>query len=293
MKLLYSFLCVAVVTVFVEAKITHSELAENKAKGLRLMSLENGVDPIWKTEEERLDLVRGHINFFDITEVFDPDAPIGSERKTANHPPYRPPTHQSEVKAIIANLSLPNIKSHVNHLTQYNNRYPTDETGAQASKWILKTVQDIIAKYPKRGATVKPFHHPGWNQTSVIARIPGSIESAVTIVGAHLDSFNHEFTFGRAPGADYDATGCASLLETFRALLASGFKPTKPVEFHWYSAQNIGNVGSLAVAQSYKKAGTEVKAMMNVDGTAYVKPMTTPVFGIVQANTFPKYMGSD
>jgi len=41
-------------------------------------------------------------------------------------------------------------------------------------------------------------------------------------------------TTSRAPGADDDGSGSVNLLEAFRVLVTSGFKPTTPVEFHWY-----------------------------------------------------------
>lgn len=38
-------------------------------------------------------------------------------------------------------------------------------------------------------------------------------------------------------GADDDGSGTVTILESYRALLASGFAPGRPVEFHWYSAE--------------------------------------------------------
>lgn len=36
-----------------------------------------------------------------------------------------------------------------------------------------------------------------------------------------------------APGADDDGSGTVTILEAYRALLASDFKPSRPLEFHW------------------------------------------------------------
>lgn len=38
-------------------------------------------------------------------------------------------------------------------------------------------------------------------------------------------------------GADDDGSGTVTILEAYRALLESGFKPNRTVEFHWYSAE--------------------------------------------------------
>ncbi|KAG6864152.1 hypothetical protein C0991_012007 [Blastosporella zonata] len=264
MKLLYS-LCVAFVTTSVQAKVTYTELAENRAKGLHLLSLQPDVDPVWKTEDEKLDLMRADVNFMDVTEVFDPDEPRVPLRKTSNLLTYPPPRHQAQVKKIITTLSLPNIKNHVNSLSDFHDRYVSTQGGADAADWILRTVQAIIAKYPGTGATVKAFPH-SWPQHSTIASIPGKTHGPVTIVSAHVDTINLDYgqLYERAPGSDDDATGCAELLEAFRALLQSGFKPTTPVEFQWVSGEEPGSIGSQAIANSYKRAGVQVKGMMNI-----------------------------
>lgn len=38
-------------------------------------------------------------------------------------------------------------------------------------------------------------------------------------------------------GADDDGSGTVTILEAYRALLASEFRPVRNVEFHWYSAE--------------------------------------------------------
>ena len=81
-----------------------------------------------------------------------------------------------------------------------------------------------------------------------------------------MDSINlSNPTSGRAPGADDDGTGSVNLLEGFRVLLAAGFKPTNPVEFHWYAGEESGLLGSQAIATAYKSAGKQVKAFMELD----------------------------
>jgi leucyl aminopeptidase len=72
-----------------------------------------------------------------------------------------------------------------------------------------------------------------------------------------------------------------TILESYRALLASDFHPVRPVEFHWYSAevnhfnvwcvlslmfsfQEGGLLGSQAVAQHYEARGLKVYAMSQV-----------------------------
>lgn len=64
MRLQSLFGIVLTAIVFVHAApISSSEIEINAAKGLRLISVEEGVKPVWKTEEETLDLVRAKIQF--------------------------------------------------------------------------------------------------------------------------------------------------------------------------------------------------------------------------------------
>ncbi|KAG6844532.1 hypothetical protein H0H87_006116, partial [Tephrocybe sp. NHM501043] len=268
MRLFANLLSIIFAAISARAIVTRTELADNTAKGLRLISLEEGADPVWKTEEEALDLRRAHIHFFDVTEVYDPDVPITASQSSFAAVTYAAPSHQTEVKEIIANLSLSNMQSYLGNLTAFNNRYYKSQTGVDATNWIVSTVNSIITQYPNSGATVKAFTHT-WIQSSIIARIPGTTTGPVTILGAHMDSINlSNPTSGRAPGADDDGSGSVNLIEAFRALLAAGFKPTTPVEFHWYSGEEAGLLGSQAIAKSYKSASTQVKAMLQLDMTA-------------------------
>lgn len=70
--------------------------------------------------------------------------------------------------------------------------------------------------------------------------------------------------WGRSPGADDDGSGTVTILEIFRALVNTGFRPQRPVEFHWYSAEEAGLLGSQAIAQNYEKKGVDVLAMIQV-----------------------------
>ena len=109
-----------------------------------------------------------------------------------------------------------------------------------------------------------------WTQSSIIAKIQGSSNNTapIVILGAHMDSINlNSPTSGRAPGADDDGTGTVNLIEILRALVAADWKPKTPVEFHWYSGEEGGLLGSQDIASSYADKGVKVKAMMQLDMT--------------------------
>ena len=114
--------------------------------------------------------------------------------------PVPPPSHQSAVHALIADLSLSNMQSNLKSLTAFNNRYYKSTTGQQSAQWIFDKLTTIAAG--KSGVTVTKFTH-SWIQFSVIARIAGTTSGPVTILGCHQDSINlNSPSSGRAPGAD-------------------------------------------------------------------------------------------
>ncbi|KDQ06893.1 hypothetical protein BOTBODRAFT_149467 [Botryobasidium botryosum FD-172 SS1] len=263
--------------------VSSQEFSKNVAKGLRLLSLSES-EFVWKTEDEKLELMKADAQFFDVTDTYEIDVankvfePIVRVQAT-----YAAPSHKAEVTPILATLSTANLQNYLATLTAFNNRYYKSTTGAQASQSILNTVKGIAAG--ASGVTVTEFTHT-WGQSSIIARFGGT--GPVTVLGAHIDSINsRDPTNGRAPGADDDGSGTVTLIEVFRALVAAKFKPTSPVEFHFYSGEEAGLLGSQAVSAQYKSAGTAVKAMLQIDMTAYVAPGKPEVFGLISDNVDP------
>src|SRR6202008_3109734 len=113
---------------------------------------------------------------------------------------------------------------------------------------------------------------PNWKQKSVIATITGTDNpNEVVVIGGHLDSINQSNTgeTGRAPGADDDASGVASLTEVYRQMIASGYKPKRTLKFMAYAAEEVGLRGSQEIATSFANAGTNVVGVMQLDMTNY------------------------
>lgn len=117
------------------------------------------------------------------------------------------------------------------------------------------------------------FKH-SWGQNSIIATIPGKTNSTV-VIGAHQDSINLWLpSVLAAPGADDDGSGTVTILEAFRVLLQSEDiiqgNHENTLEFHWYSAEEGGLLGSQAIFSSYEKDDRDVKAMLQQDMTGYI-----------------------
>ncbi|KAF5362002.1 hypothetical protein D9756_002281 [Leucocoprinus leucothites] len=275
-------LVLAAITFVHAAPVSHEEIAENSAKGLHLLQLSEDGEPVWKTDEEELELKRKGTNFFDVTETYELELELQKERTNggaSTAATFPAPSHQSQVTPLLSQLSTSNMQSYLSSLTAFNNRYYKAQSGADASAWILSKVKSIISG--RSDITASAFSH-SWVQPSTIVKIAGtSASSPVTILGAHMDSINlSNPTSGRAPGADDDGTGTVNLIEALRVLVASGFKPSTPLEFHWYSGEEAGLLGSNAIATSYKNAGIKVKAFMELDMSGYFKPGSKEVMAL-------------
>jgi Zn-dependent M28 family amino/carboxypeptidase len=64
-------------------------------------------------------------------------------------------------------------------------------------------------------------------------------------------------------------SGVVALLETLKILIQGGFSPLRTVEFHFYSAEEAGLRGSQDIAVAYKKKGTKVAGMLELDMCGY------------------------
>lgn len=53
------------------------------------------------------------------------------------------PSHQTQVTPLLNSISTSNMQSYLTTLTNFNNRYYTASTGAQASTWIQTTLKSV------------------------------------------------------------------------------------------------------------------------------------------------------
>ncbi|KAJ5708126.1 hypothetical protein N7488_007927 [Penicillium malachiteum] len=229
----------------------------------------------WVTEEEKWALKLDGVNFIDVTDEFQSGSyGVLHTQRIVRYPGQM--EHSSDVFPLAKDLSKSNMKKNLEHFTSYHTRYYKSKTGIESAEWLLSQVFDVVQESgaTEYGATVERFDHP-WGQFSIIARIPGQTNNTV-VLGAHQDSINLFLpSILAAPGADDDGSGTVTILETLRALLQSEAivqgQAENTIEFHWYSAEEGGLLGSQAIFSSYKKQLRDIKAMLQQDMTGYVQ----------------------
>lgn len=188
---------------------------------------------------------------------------------------------------MLEEIDIERVRERLTKFTSFHNRYYRSKTGVESAQWLESTLSQIIASTGAQ-VSVRRFDH-AWDQFSLIARFEprhySRSKEPTVIVGAHQDTTRGGmFGDGRAPGADDDGSGSMTTLEAFTILCESGYEPTRPVEFHWYSAEEVGLRGSQDVAAAYQRDSRKVMGMLHFDMTGYGKK---DVYGIITDYTDP------
>lgn len=250
--------------------------------------------PEWFTEGDKLRLRKEGIKFRDLTGFEDLFG--GSklqEKSEANENKTYPTPGRGmlggKVRSIQKTLKADNLRSNLEKLTSFYSRYYATHQGQESSEWLYLQILDIIKDAPAGTViSLSKFVH-AFPQFSIVARFEPAETLPATqpavIIGAHQDSANYLFPLLPAPGADDDGSGTVTILEAFRGLAIAGFKPVKPVEFHWYAAEEGGLLGSADLVKSYVELGKQVEAMIQFDMTAYNNPNISETLTFITSDT--------
>ncbi|KAI5778021.1 hypothetical protein EDC01DRAFT_635239 [Geopyxis carbonaria] len=245
------------------AAVSGAALPSPPAPGMRLIKTSDTDTGTWVTESEKFtNFTAQHIGFQDITDTLALEshaAKLSSARLAAAVFPSAP-THQTTANPLIAKLSQSNLVARATEMAAFYNRHYQGSYATTSATWMFSAAKTAAAANAK--ITVAQFTH-SYKQPSVIAKIPGTSGKSV-IVSAHFDSVGSTIS-GRAPGADDNASGVVAILEALRVLAAAAYAPTNTLEFHFYSGEEGGMLGSRDVMQAYVAAGTPVLAVVNQD----------------------------
>lgn len=187
----------------------------------------------------------------------------------------RAPRHPQEVQPRLEQVSVANLRKVVDALSRFETRYFMSPKGVQAAEWVEKVFQQFSAG---RNDIQVERHRHAFAQPSIIATMKGTRRpDEIVILGAHLDSISMS-PMKDAPGADDDASGVATIIEVFRVLAASGFRPERTIQFMAYAGEEVGLRGSLDLAALYKKQKRKVVAAIQFDMTMYPAKSKTLTF---------------
>ena len=154
------------------------------------------------------------------------------------------------------------LQTHVRELAEQLG--PRDQTHPQNLDRVAAYIHDRLAESGGR-VSEQPFTISGNTYRNVICSL-GPVSNERIVVGAHYDSY-HEY-----PAADDNASGAAGLIELARLL--SGANLRLQVDLVAYTLEEppyfgTPHMGSVMHAQSLRKDGISVKAMLSLEMIGY------------------------
>lgn len=177
-------------------------------------------------------------------------------------------TKAETVRTMVTQVKEFSIRDMITKLSSYKNRYYKAQSGVDSQEFIKKTWEKIASG--RTDTKVEYFNHKSWPQPSVIMTIEGTKKAEeIIVLGGHADSIAGFWRRGsaRAPGADDNASGIATITEIMRVLIDSDYRPERTIQFMAYAAEEVGLRGSKAIANSYKSQGKKVVGVVQFDMT--------------------------
>ncbi|KAI3612472.1 hypothetical protein WG66_009955 [Moniliophthora roreri] len=236
----------------------------------RLIQLENA-EPMWMSERDKIALKATGVNFFDITDTQELGLSSYSRLRSELKVTFPSPNATEKVKPILKTLSTEGPKENLEKFTSFRTRY-------RKGKSKVAFVQDsrdnceMGFRFTQESNFIQGIYSFVGSE-----QYCSSKEDEVVVISAHQDSTNM-WPFLPAPD---DGSGSVTILESYRALIAADYHPERTVEFHWYSAEEGGLLGSQAVAADYARRSVNVVAMSQFDMTAWVKRGTREEVGVI------------
>ena len=170
-------------------------------------------------------------------------------------------------RTLMEKVSIENLTATVQHLQDYGRRQYNTSQAYEAGQWIYDQFDNL-------GLDVEQFEFKyGVNESSpnIIATQWGTkYPNKYIVCGSHYDSERSGHGGQEAPGADDNATGVATVLETARILSEYTFECS--IIYCAFSAEEIGLVGSEAYASFCAEMGYEIVAYFNNDMNGYLHP---------------------
>ncbi len=150
----------------------------------------------------------------------------------------------------------------------------------QAEQWLLGRLESIEGLEASTSPVSVSVELDGAmvdvdDLLNIVAELPGATDAPLIVIGAHLDSTAKASPEGwdaltdPAPGADDDASGVAALLSMARTLAAwpGGFQHT--IRFVFFTAEEVGLLGSEQYVADLVAEGAEVEAMLQLDPVGF------------------------
>lgn len=171
-----------------------------------------------------------------------------------------------KVRGFMNEVNVDNLIASVQHLQDYQSRYYNSENAYDAADWIQGQFDELLILETEQF----PVDYLGNDCAPNIIAIQYGTKNPdqYVVCGSHFDSYSLS---GVCPGADDNATGVATVLETARILSQYSFE--RSIIYCAFGAEEIGLVGSSQYAEYCADVmGFDIVGYFNNDMNGYLNP---------------------
>ena len=177
------------------------------------------------------------------------------------------------IREMMNQVNMDSLEATVQHLQDYGGRFFKSDQAFAASDWVASRMAALGLEVEQQPFYVSSWVGSGDAAPNVIGIQRGTLYPDVYVVcGSHFDSFTWDVMYGGndAPGADDNATGVASVLESARIMTQYEFEYS--IIYCAYGAEEEGLYGSEAYASRCQQEGMEILGYFNNDMNGYLNP---------------------
>lgn len=213
---------------------------------------------------------------------------IKTKRQKAD-PPAPPPVKKLTLEDALARINQKECEESLAFLSsdELEGRMSGKKGNVTAAEYISKRLKDAGLETTTQEFKIKrvnpgPKNEEGDDFTrNVYAWIEGGeLKDEIVVVGAHFDHIGYgpQYSRGKSTGihngADDNASGTAAVLQVARAM--SGLKPKRTIVFQFYSAEEMGLIGSRFYCDNplFPMGSPDIRkhvAMVNLDMVGHLK----------------------
>ncbi len=175
------------------------------------------------------------------------------------------------IREMMNQVNMDSLQATVQFLQDYQNRIWNSTNAFAASDWIAGRMEALGLEVEQQDFYANTWTGSGQAAPNVIGIQRGTLYPDVYVVcGSHFDSFSYEAMYGsgNCPGADDNATGVASVLESARIMTQYEFEYS--IIYCAYGCEEMGLYGSEAYASRCQQEGMEILGYFNNDMNGYL-----------------------
>ena len=170
------------------------------------------------------------------------------------------------IREMMNQVNMDSLEATVQHLQDYQSRMWNSTNAFAASDWIAGRMEALGLEVEQQPFYASTWYGSGQAAPNVIGIQRGTLYPEVYVVcGSHFDSFAYS---GNCPGADDNATGVASVLESARIMTQYEFEYS--IIYCAYGCEEMGLYGSEAYASRCQQQGMEILGYFNNDMNGYL-----------------------